>query len=233
MCKGIAAYCSASLSLAVLAPVNVNVNVKRQMYLEPLRYGSPNGYNEQLRRTVVHLLSTCCPLVVHLLSTCCPLVVHLLSTCCPLVVHLLSTCCHLLSLVVTCCHLSICVRVASSLRRSFTLKSISRASRNSAFSIRQHLAMTLAYFGHDFAHVCPCLPSMGRFCRFRLFRRLSFPGRFFSFHLVTKWSPSGHQVVTKWSPSGHQVVRISMRSTELHRVPPFSARHRDCWVPVG
>ena len=85
MCKGIAAYCSASLSLAVLAPVNVNVNVKRQMYLEPFRYGSPDGYNEQLPRTVVHLLSTCCPLVVHLLPTCCPLVVHLLSTCCPLV----------------------------------------------------------------------------------------------------------------------------------------------------
>ena len=24
--------------------------------------------------------------------------------------------------------------------------------------------------------------------------------------VVTKWSPSGHQVVTKWSPSGHQGV---------------------------
>ena len=80
MCKGIAAYCSASLSLAVLAPVNVNVNVKRQMYLEPFRYGSPDGYNEQLPRTVVHLLSTCCPLVAHLLSTCCPLVVHFVTS---------------------------------------------------------------------------------------------------------------------------------------------------------
>ena len=23
--------------------------------------------------------------------------------------------------------------------------------------------------------------------------------------MVTRWSPSGHQVVTTWSPSGHQV----------------------------
>ena len=193
----IAAYCSASLSLAVLAPVNVNVNVKRQMYLEPFRYGSPDGYNEQLPRTVVHLLSTCCPLVAHLLSTCCPLVVHLLSTC----------------------------QSASVSLRPWDAPSLWRASpephgiRHSAFDsiwlwLWHTLAMTLPIFVHvRLSWVVSVVSVFSVVCRFLFFCHFT-------------WSPSGH---LKWSE--FQCVPLS--STEFHQVPPFSARPRDCWVPVG